>query len=320
MMIRRKKIGVALGGGTIRGMTHIGVLETFMENDIPIDVLAGCSSGSIVAAAYACGRLKELKEIALALTKEDRRRMLDFCLAGEGIIRGDKLKSFFEYITAAKNFEEVSNPKLAFVAADVFTGEEVVLNKGSIAEALEKTTAVPGLAPLKRYEGKIVVDGGAAMMVPAKVAYDFGADFVVGVDVSAKRTYLTRLVSEIRKTTRESRIGKLGKKLSAAQEKVKGADENNLLGKMREIMKKIRLLDDYEKRDLNFMEMILLGMRVVSFDHRKGVFKDEECDLAIHPNVKHIRRTDISRTEELIKEGKRVAKEQVKKIKEMCNL
>ena len=52
----RKKIGLALGGGTMRGMTHIGVLEVFEENNFPIDFLVGCSSGAIVAAAYACGK------------------------------------------------------------------------------------------------------------------------------------------------------------------------------------------------------------------------------------------------------------------------
>ena len=65
----RKKIGLALGGGILRGMAHIGALEVLAENDIVPDILTGCSSGALVAAAYGCGTLGELKKFLSALTE-----------------------------------------------------------------------------------------------------------------------------------------------------------------------------------------------------------------------------------------------------------
>ena len=164
--MKRKKLGLALGGGTMRGMTHIGVLEVLEEKDIQPDVLVGCSSGAIVAAAYACGRLEELKEIAMNLNEKSRRKVLDFTLTGEGLIKGRRLRSLFEYLTADKKFEDLNDISLAFVGTDVLTGNEVVINEGSIAEALEITTALPGFAPPRRHRGRIIIDGGTAMMVP----------------------------------------------------------------------------------------------------------------------------------------------------------
>lgn len=303
----RKKIGVALGGGTMRGVTHIGVLEVFEENNIPIDVLVGCSSGAIVAAAYACGRLDEFKKIVLSLDKKGRRKMFDFRLTGEGLIKGEKLKSIFNFLTAEKNFSDIKNIKLAFVATDAATGREVIIDKGKIAEALEITTALPGLAPLKRYEGKLLFDGGTAMLVPAKVTYGLGADHVVGVDVSVNRSAITRAVGDIRELMKKSRLKKIVEPVFWMQNKISNLDEKKFLGKARELMKRINLLDDHEKKKFNFIEAYLIGLRAISADYKRGLFRDEDCDVAIHPKVLHIKRGDITHVAEMIEEGRESA-------------
>jgi NTE family protein len=304
---KRKKIGVALGGGTMRGVAHIGVLEILEENSMPVDVLVGCSSGAIVAAAYACGRLEEFKKIVLALDKKGRRKFFDFRLAGEGLIKGEKLRSIFNFLTAEKDFSDLKNVKLAFVATDANTGKEIVINKGKIAEALEITTALPGLAPLKRYEGKLLFDGGTAMLVPAKVTYQLGADFVIGVDVSVNRSALTRAVGDIRGLMKKSRLKRIVEPVFWMQDKILNFDEKKFLGKARELMKRIKLLDDYEKRKFNFIEAYLIGLRAISADYKRGLFKDEDCDVAIHPKVLHIKRGDVTHSAEMIEEGREAA-------------
>ncbi|OGI25409.1 MAG: hypothetical protein A3J76_04205 [Candidatus Moranbacteria bacterium RBG_13_45_13] len=317
--MKRKKIGLALGGGTMRGMAHVGVLEILEENDIPVDILVGCSSGAIVAAAYACGRLKELKETALNLNEKSRRQALDFTLTGEGLIKGKKLRSLFDYFTAEKKFEDIRGLKLAFVGTDALTGDEVVIDKGHIAEALEITSALPGLAPPKRYKGKIIIDGGTAMMVPAKVAYDFGADFVAGVNVGVNRGFLTRIVGDVRKMMRQSSLAKLAQPIFRAREKIVNSDEKMFLGWAKELAKKIRLLDDYEKHQFNFLEIYLMGLRAMSRDYTKGLFNDKDCDVAIHPDVLHFKRMDIGRTEELIEKGRKAAEEKIDEIRKLLN-
>lgn len=312
--MKRKKIGLALGGGTLRGMAHIGALEFLEEKNISVDVLAGCSSGALVAAAYTCGKFEELKDIALNIDKKSRRKMLDFCLTGEGIIRGNRLRSFFDFITAGKKFEDITDVKLAFVATDALTGEEVVISEGSIAEALEITTALPGLAPLKRHKGRLVFDGGTAMLVPAKVAYDLGAEKVIAVDVGANRSLVTRLIGDARKVMREARVGRLTKPIFRAQEKIKNSDERQFLGKARELAKKLKLLDDYEKDHFNFLEAYLIGLRAISSDWRRGLFQDDEADVAVRPEVFHIKRMDVTKIRELIEEGRKAMKNKIDEI------
>lgn len=313
--MKRKKIGLALGGGTLRGMAHIGALEALEENDLVPDILTGCSSGALVAAAFGCGRLDELKDISLNADKKSRRRMLDFCLTGEGLIKGEKMRSFFDFITAGKKFEDIRNIKLAFVGTDALTGKEVVIDEGNIAEALEITTALPGLAPLRRHKGRLVFDGGTAMMVPAKVAYGLGAEKVIAIDVGAKRSLVTRFLGNMRQMMRNNRIGKMVKPFLAAQEKIKQSDEHNFLGMARELMKKLQLLDDYEKDHFSFLEAYLIGLRAISSDYRRGMFHDKEADIAIRPEVFHINRSDASKIEELIKEGRKAIEEKLVQIK-----
>jgi len=315
--MRRKKIGLALGGGTLRGMAHIGALEALTENNLEPDILTGCSSGALVAAAFGCGKINELKEISLNMDKKSRSRMFDFCFTGEGLIKGKKLRSFFDFITDGKNFEDIKNIKLAFVGTDALTGKEVVINEGNIAEALETTTALPGLAPLKRYKGRLVFDGGTAMMVPAKIAYKLGAEKVIAIDVGAKRSLVTRLVGDARKLMRGTRFGKMAKPIFQAQKKIINADERDFWGRARKLMRKLNLLDDYANHQFSFLETYLIGLRAISSDYEKGLFRDGEADIAIRPDVFHIKRLDITKIDELIREGKKAMEKNLEKIKEI---
>ncbi len=318
-MPKRKKIGLALGGGTMRGMAHVGVLEVLEESNIVVDILVGCSSGAVVAAAYACGRFGDLKEIALSLNKKDRRKMLDFCFTGEGLIKGKKLKSFFDFLTAGKNFEDLEKTKLAFVATDALTGKEVVIGKGNIAEALEITTALPGLAPLKRFKNRLVFDGGTAMLVPARIAYDLGAEKVIGIDVGADRSAITKAIGDFRKMMRKSTIRKMVGPVFRMRDKVLDADDRKFFGKVRDLMKKIKLLDDYEKHTFNFIESYLIGLRAISADYKRGLFKDSDCDIAIRPDVMGFRRASVTESAGMIEAGRKAAAEKVKEIKKIVS-
>jgi len=301
----KKKIGLALGGGILRGVAHIGALETLAENNIEFDILTGCSSGALVAAAYGCGTLEELKEVSLGVDKKSRRRILDFCLTGEGLIKGEKLRSFFDFITSGKNFEDIKDIELAFVGTDALTGKEVVINKGSISEALEITTALPGLAPLKRHKGRLVFDGGTAMLVPAKIAYNLGAEKVIAIDVGAKRSLITRLVGDARRLMRETCVGKMTEPVFRMQKKIIDSDEHNFLGKARELMQKLNLLDDYANHKFSFLETYLIGLRAITSDYERGLFREDQADIAIRPEVFHINRSDVTKIGEMILAGRK---------------
>ena len=243
--------------------------------------------------------------------------MLDFCLTGEGLIKGEKLRSFFDFITAGKKFEDIRNIKLAFVGTDALTGKEVVIDEGNIAEALEITTALPGLAPLRRYKGRLVFDGGTAMMVPAKIAYDLGAQKVIAIDVGAKRSLVTRLIGDVRRVMRETRVGKIVGPMFRAQERIINSDEHNFWGKARELMQKINLLDDYANHKFNFLETYLIGLKAISSDYERGLFHDDQADISIRPNVFHINRSDVTKIKELIREGRKALEKNLNEIRKV---
>ena len=139
-----KTIGLALGGGSARGLAHIGVLEVIEREDIPIDLVAGTSAGAIIGALYAAGvNPAIMKDYVLSFDKAQRRRLLDLTLPKSGIIQGDKIIEEMKNLMGGdKTFAELRKP-FACVACDIVHGEEVVLNQGSVCDAVHASIAVP---------------------------------------------------------------------------------------------------------------------------------------------------------------------------------
>lgn len=185
---RRPRVGVALSGGGARGLAHIGVLKTLERANIPIDVLAGTSMGGAIAAGYATGldaaalqeHARKLSNVRMAL------RLLDWAVPGSGsLLHGKRLLSYLEDYLQQYTFDDLKIP-LAVVAVDLNSGQEVVLQQGSVALAVRATVSVPGLFPPVGLDGKRLVDGGLLNNLPADVARQMGAEVVIAVDVSSK--------------------------------------------------------------------------------------------------------------------------------------
>jgi predicted acylesterase/phospholipase RssA len=155
------------------------------------------------------------------------------------------------------------------------------------------------------------------MMVPAKIAYELGAEKVIAIDVGAKRGLVTRLVGDARKLMRGTRFGKIAGPIFQAQEKIINAGERDFLGRARKLMRKLNLLDDYANQQFSFLETYLIGLRAISSDYERGLFRDNEADIAVRPDVFHIKRLDITKIDELIKEGKKAMEKNLEKIKKL---
>lgn len=180
----RPTIGVALSGGGLRGLAHLGVLQVMEEARIPVDVIAGTSMGGIVAGLYATGiGLDKLIAFAggmglIDLASPDRHWRGLFCqtrMAAQlaGLLGREDL-----------TFEELRIPA-AVVAADLETGELVVLDKGPLIPALLATAAFPMLFSPVRHQGRWLVDGGVLNNLPMDVVRGMGADRVLAVAVPA---------------------------------------------------------------------------------------------------------------------------------------
>ncbi|HSE24943.1 MAG TPA: patatin-like phospholipase family protein [Pyrinomonadaceae bacterium] len=178
-------IGLALSGGAARGMAHVGVLRALLENDIPLDFIAGTSAGSIVGGAFAAGMpVEEIAQLSRELRWRDIGRVT---VSRLGIQSNERLEHFLRARLPKTRFEEMQVP-FAAVATDLKSGAAVVLkDEGDVPFAIRASCAIPGwYVPVLDNEGRQLVDGGLVAVVPSSVARSLGADVVIAVDVNAE--------------------------------------------------------------------------------------------------------------------------------------
>ncbi len=207
-------IGLVLAGGGARGGAHIGVLQVMEELRVPVDRIAGTSMGSIVGALYAVGYSPaemerilagidweevfrdqpERRRISFRQKEDDRLALLPIELgvgpggisAKSGIAAGTKIEFLFRRLTIeatrAKTFDELRIPYRA-VAADLSTGESVVLDRGDLALAMRASMSIPGAFTPVEIGGRVLVDGGIADNMPVDVARQMGAERIIAIDV-----------------------------------------------------------------------------------------------------------------------------------------
>jgi NTE family protein len=180
----RKKVGLALSGGSARALAHVGVLEVLERENIPIDMIAGTSGGAIVGALYARSlEVASLKQHALDLAWTKVFPMLDISLSKTGLIKGNKIQDVLaSYLGGNIEFKDLKIP-FACVASDIDTGEEVVFNSGSVTKAVRASISLPGIFTLVKLNNRYLVDGALTTPVPVEVVKRMGADFVIAVSV-----------------------------------------------------------------------------------------------------------------------------------------
>ena len=204
------RLGLALGGGGARGLAHLGALIALEEAEIPVAAIAGTSMGAVMGAAKAIGAdLNKIRAILRCLNLNEILQVSDSILRevqkiiGRSVVeyvrgspwRGEnarphdiaRLCALFSLLTANKSFAEVKIP-FAVVAADVETGERVVLREGKLSEAVTASTAVPGVFSPVAHAGRFLIDGGVVDKLPTDVVIDLGAEAVLAIDTGAPVT------------------------------------------------------------------------------------------------------------------------------------
>jgi len=178
------KIGLALGSGASRGWAHIGVIQALEELGIHIDVVAGCSIGAYVGAAYSSGKLTELQEWVESLTEWQVFALMGVGFYRGGLVSGLKVFKALQDNFAFENFSQLNKP-FAAVATDLYSGREVDFLQGSVIDAVRASCAIPGLFPPVCIDNRWLVDGGVVNPVPVNLCRALGADIVFAINLSA---------------------------------------------------------------------------------------------------------------------------------------
>ena len=209
------RIGLALSGGGARGIAHVGVLKVLEELRVPIHCVTGTSMGAIVGATFAAGRTpEEMERLVLDVDWDEifrdkpprdeiavRRKIDDYktlfapefgvkdggLALPKGVLAGVSIESFFRTLsTPAFGTTDFRNLPIPFraVATDIETGQAVVLDHGSLAEAMRASMSVPGAMAPVEIGGRLLVDGGIADNLPINQARQLCADVIIAVNIS----------------------------------------------------------------------------------------------------------------------------------------
>ena len=177
------RVGLALGSGSAKGWSHIGVIRALEQAGIRPDLVCGTSIGALVGAAYAAGELDRFEQWVLGLRGQDVVRLMDVSL-GSGLLKGQWLMDFFRRHFADRPIEELPVP-FGAVATALQTGAEIWLRRGSTLDAVRASIALPGLFAPVMHDGMVLTDGGLVNPVPVSLARAMGADVVIAVDLGS---------------------------------------------------------------------------------------------------------------------------------------
>jgi NTE family protein len=179
------RLGLALGSGSARGWSHIGIIESLAEAGIEADIICGTSIGALVGAAYVAGSLTELREWAEAVTWREIVGLMDVGLSGGGLINVKLVVEFLRGLGIQRPIENYGK-RYAAVATDLATGREIWLQSGPIHDAVRASIALPGIFAPALLDGKWLVDGGLANPVPVSVCRALGAEVIIAVNLNGE--------------------------------------------------------------------------------------------------------------------------------------
>ena len=177
------QIGLALGAGASQGFAHIGILKVIERENIPIDMVSGTSMGAAIGALWVSGKsAAEIEDSVLTFRKKIRAlRLVDLAIPRRGLIRGREIRRFLASQFGNKTFHDLKMP-LKIIVCDIERREEVVLESGSITDAVMASLSIPGMFEPVKIDGKLLVDGGITNPLPTDVLTRSGVAKVIAVN------------------------------------------------------------------------------------------------------------------------------------------
>ena len=295
MVKKKQKIGLALGSGSARGWAHIGVIEALTEAGVEIDCVAGTSIGAVVGAVFASGNLDSLKEVVLQFDWKQILGFLDVVFPKSGLIDGKKVTDFLRHHMQEKAIEDLATPFRA-VSTNLADGQEVVISKGDLIEAVRASISLPGIFTPVKKDGMVLIDGGLVDPVPVSVVRAMGADYVIAVDLNSdivSRRGSGRVSPPIHSDAGSGRIAR-SKVLAELNKKVAALRQQAMTQ-----------AGQWLSRDPmpNIFEVLQESIHIMEARITETRLRLDPPDLLIQPNLGHIRLMEFNRAQEAIDTG-----------------
>ncbi|MBF4508183.1 patatin-like phospholipase family protein [Flavobacterium sp. JLP] len=286
--VKRPKIGLVLSGGGAKGFAHIGVLKVLEEAGIKIDFIGGTSMGSVIGGLYASGYNASQIDSIFKKTNFDElindyipRSSKNFYgkkndelyaivlpfsnfkvgipeALSKGMYNYNLLSSLTRNVRHIRDFNKLPTPFLC-IGTNIETGEEVLLNKGNLVQAMMASAAFPSLFTPVEIDGNLLVDGGVVNNYPIQEVRNLGADIIIGVDVQDDLMKRKNLKNATRILVQITNLQSIDKMKS-----------------------KIKDTDVYIKPDIR-------DFGVISFDKGEEIIrKGEEAAFAVYEKIKSL--------------------------------
>ena len=269
------RVGLVLSGGSARGIAHVGILSALEEHRIPIDFIVSTSYGSIVGGYYSYGY--GAAELYRMIKEFKLRYVLDLSKPWKKILSAEKTVALFEKDLHGVSIESLRIP-LSILAADIRSGEMVVLEKGSLSEAMFASSSFPGLFEPVSRDNRLLIDGGILNRMLVNIAHSKGADIVIFCDVC------------IYTTLNRCRIARKIYRLL-----------------LRRVEKNRERLE-YKLHRINIRYMIFKSLCIVlDNQHEHEQFRKSPPDFTISPSVGNVRPLQFRRVDKIYSAGREAA-------------
>lgn len=278
-------IGLALGSGSSRGWSHIGVIRALADMGIDPDIVCGTSIGSLVGASYVSNKLVKLEEWVCSLTKLETARFLEINRSFNGFVNTERLHHFLIENVADDSLIEEHPKQYASVATDLESGREVWLTNGPMIEAVWSSISLPGFFPAIRHNNKWLVDGGLVNPVPVSVCRALGADIVIAVNLNGDI------------------VGKHFQKPEALPKKDSSV-VNKITDLVRDYTGAVFTPKKAEDQPPSLFEAIAGSVQITQDRITRSRIAADPPDILLSPRLAHIGLLEFYRAREAISEGK----------------
>ncbi len=298
------KIALVLGSGAARGLAHIGVLKVLEQQGIPVDLIVGCSMGAMVGGAFAAGlNSKQIEEIACETNwKRVIQLLFPRRFRRDGLLDGERVEEFLISLLGEAKIENLPL-QFACVATDIRSGEEIILNSGSLVNAIRASISFPFLFQPVHLNNNYLIDGGVVNPVPVSVAHQMSADFVIAVNVTPSVKHRVRMISSGKMLTNKELLAAhsassfLHRLFGNFMEKFSGVSTKS---KTKAPIIKMSIHQQMAHITMT-MENMILTLRL----------QENPPDLLITPDVSSFQFFDFNKTREIITQGEKAMQDQL---------
>lgn len=278
------KIGIALGSGSARGWSHIGVLKALHELGIVPSIVCGTSIGALVGASYVSNRMDNLEKWVLSLTKLKTAKFIEINTSLNGFVNTTRFHAFLNKYVAADDAKiEAIDKKYAAVSTDLGTGKEIWFTCGPIVEAVWASISLPGLFPAIKNDNRWLVDGGLVNPVPVSVCRALGADLVIAVNLN----------SDV-----------VGKHFNRSK---KNTNTNGIAHRLSDLVKEytgtLFLPADGKDKPPSLLDAIAGSIDIIQDRITRSRMVGDPPDILLSPKLSHIGLLEFYRASESIDEG-----------------